>query len=232
MTEQGAAGENQILSLLVVLLADQEILLLGANGGGYMGIVFAEQLQNLAGLRGNGLHGAEQRGLLVQCLAGIGAESRGDAQNIILYKGVAGGIPCRVATGLTGGTQAAGGEGRGVRLALNQLLALKFHNGSAIAHRGNKAIVLLGGNAGERLEPVGIMGGALFDGPVLHNTGNHVGHVQIQRLALVNGGLQAFVGGAGKALLHYMLIEYHGAVDVLGVCCHIIYSFLSSPQCG
>ncbi len=221
MTEQGTASEDQILALLIILLADQEILLLGADGGGDMGAAFAKELQNLAGFGGDGLHGAEQGGLLIQCLAGVGAESSGNAQNVIFYKGIAGGIPCGIAAGLTGGTQTAGGEGGCVGLTLNELLTFKLHNGSAIAHGRHKPIVLLGGDAGEGLEPVGIMGGTLFDGPVLHNAGHNVRHIQIKGLALVDGCLQALVGGAGQTLLHNVLVEYHGAVDFLGVCCHI-----------
>ena len=85
--------------------------------------------------------------------------------------------------------------------------------------------MFLGGDAGERLEPVSIVGRTLFDGPVLHHAGDNIRNIQIQRLSLVNGGLEALVGGAGQTLLHNVLVEYHGAVDFLGVCCHIIYSF-------
>ena len=67
---------------------------------------------------------------------------------------------------------------------------------------------------------MGVMGGALFNGPVLHNAGHDIGDFQIQRFPLVDGGFEAFKGGAGKAFLHHMLVKYHGTVDFLGVCCH------------
>ena len=49
-TEQGAAGKDQILTCLVVLLLDKEVLLLGADGGGDVVHILAEQLQDTDGL--------------------------------------------------------------------------------------------------------------------------------------------------------------------------------------
>lgn len=49
----------------------------------------------------------------------------GDAQGLILDKGVAGGVPGGIAPGLGGGPQPAGGEAGGVRLAYDQLLGPK-----------------------------------------------------------------------------------------------------------
>ena len=74
----------------------------------------------------------KQRRLFVQRLAAIGAEGRGDAEDAVLDKGVRGGIPCGVAPGLKGGPQAAGGEAGGVRFALDELFAGKFHDDVAV----------------------------------------------------------------------------------------------------
>ena len=78
----------------------------------------------------------------------------------------------------------------------------------------DKAVVLFAGGAGQRLEPVGVMGGALLDGPAFHHAGHDVRHVQIQRLALLDGSLQALVGRAGQTLAHLMLVEDFAAVDL------------------
>ena len=48
--KQGAAGQNQVQALVVILFADQEVLLLRANGGGNALNILAEQVQYLAGL--------------------------------------------------------------------------------------------------------------------------------------------------------------------------------------
>ena len=224
--EQCAAGQHQVKALVVVLFLDEEVLLLGADGGSHAGHVLAEQMQHLAGLVGDGLHRAQQRGLLVQCLAGVGAERGGDAQRVVLYESVAGGVPGGVAAGLSGGAQAAGGEGGSIRLALDELLTGELHDGGAIRLGADKAVVLLTGDAGQRLEPVGVMGGALLDCPALHHAGHDVGDLQVQGLALLDRRLQAFVGRAGQTLTHLMLVENFAAVKFHNGCCHTSYSFM------
>ena len=84
----------------------------------------------------------------------------------------------------------------------------------------DEAVVLLTGDAGQGLEPVGVMGGALLDGPALHDAGHHVGHFQIERLTLFDGRLQALVGRAGQTLAHLMLVKDFAAVKFHDGCCH------------
>ena len=223
-TEQGAAGEDQVLTGLVVLFLDQEVLLLRADGGGNVVHILAEQLQDADGLAGQGVHGTQQGGLFVQCLAGVADKGGGDAQHVILDEGVAGGVPCGVAPGLAGGAQAAGGEGGSVGLAAHQLLAGELHDGGAVAHGGDEAVVLFTGDAGQRLEPVGVVGGTQLHGPALHDAGHHVGHLDIQRRPLVQGVLQALIRSARQALLHHMLVKDFAAVDLHNICCHKSYS--------
>ena len=75
-------------------------------------------------------HRAEQRGLLVERLAGPGTERGGDAQRravgVVEDEGGAGRVPGGVAAGLEGGADAARGEARGVGLAADQLLAAEL----------------------------------------------------------------------------------------------------------
>ena len=58
---------------------------------------------------------------------------------------------------------------------LIEFLAAELGEGLAVAGRGEEAVVLLGGQAGHRLEQVRVVRGALFDGPVLHGRGDGVG---------------------------------------------------------
>ena len=60
--EQRAAGQHQVQTLVVVLLADQEIFLLRADGGGDPVHILAEQVQHPARLVGQRGHRAQQRG--------------------------------------------------------------------------------------------------------------------------------------------------------------------------
>ena len=91
------------------------------------------------------------------------------------------GIPRRVASGFKGCPQAAGGEGRCVRLAPDELLAGEFHNDLATARSGlSEAVVLLCRDTRQRLEPVCEMGRAVFQRPsVFMTVGNVIGDIQI-----------------------------------------------------
>ena len=66
-------------------------------------------------------------------------------------------------------------------------------------------------DAGHGLEPVGVMGGALFQRPLLHGLGDGVGHVQRKVGALVDAALPGGVHVLGKPLLHGVRIEYVAA---------------------
>ena len=178
--EQGAAGVDQVPALQILLPVHQEILLLGTHRGEHLlGLSVAEQTQDAQTLGVDGLHGAQQRGLLVQGLPGVGDEDGGDAQDgtrgHLLYKGGRGHIPGGVAPGVVGGAQAAGGEGGGVGLAHDELLASELKDGLSVLRPGDKGVVLFGGDAGEGLEPVGVVGGPLLHRPVLHGVGHNVG---------------------------------------------------------
>ena len=214
-TEQRAAAEDQVLALTVHGAVHQEILLLGADrGANTFDIRVAKQLQDTHGLLVQGLHGAQQRGFFIQRLATVGTERCGDTQCLVLDKGVRGRIPGSVAPGLEGSTQAAGGEAGGIRLTLDQLFTGELHDDAAIRRGGNKAVVLLGGNAGQRLEPMCKVGRTVLDGPILHGLCHGVGHLTVQPAALVNGLFQRQIDVMGEPCLHHAVIKYQCAEDV------------------
>ena len=123
--EEGAAAQPQILTLEVQLAVNEEILLLGADLRRDLTDVLlaVEKMQQLHRFAANRLVRAQQRGLLVQRRAAVGAEHRRDAKAAVLDEGKGGGVPCAVAARLKGRAQTAGGEARGVGLAAHQLLA-------------------------------------------------------------------------------------------------------------
>ena len=210
--EEGAPGVLEILAPLVYALVDEKILLLGPDSGlDEAHVLVAKELDDTQALAADGLHRAQQRRLFIQRLAPVGAEGRRDAQHPVLDEGVGGGVPGGVAPGLEGGAQAAGGEGAGVRFALDELLAGKFHNDPAAAHGGDEAVVLLGGDAGHGLEPVGEVRRALFDGPVLHGVGHHRGGGGVETAPLVHGALNLSEHFLGQALPHDGVVENHAA---------------------
>ena len=212
---EGAAGVDQVLALFKDGLVDEKILLLrahiGADGGD---VLISEELQNPQALAVDGLHGAQQGRFLVQRLAPVRAESGGDAEHPVLDEGVGGGVPGGVAPGLEGGAQAAGGEGAGVRLTLDELLAGKLHDDLAAVHGRDKAVVLFGGDAGHGLEPVGKVGGALFDGPVLHGVGHYGGGGAVEPPSLVHGALHLSEHVLGQSRPHDGVVEDHGTESI------------------
>ena len=145
--EQGTARHDEVLTLYIVLLGNQEVLLLCANGRNNTMAVFAEELQNTLSLLVYSAHGTKKRGFLVERFTGVRAERGGDAQHFVLDERIAGGIPCGVAASLERGTQAAGGEARCIGLALDKLLAAEGHDSGAVTYGVQEAVMLFRGDA-------------------------------------------------------------------------------------
>ena len=118
-------------------------------------------------------------------------------------------IPCGIAARLKGGTQTAGGEGGGVRLAAHQLLAGEFHDDAAVRRGRDEAVVLLGGDAGEGLEPVGKVRCSLFKRPILHRVGDNARDSGVEMLAERHGAAQRLVGVPRQPLPHNAVVEHH-----------------------
>ena len=192
--EQGAPGVDQILALVVHFLINQEILLLGANGGtNALHILVAKELQDAHGLTVQRFHGAEQRRFLVQRLTAVGAERGGNAKGLSLNKSVRCGIPGGVASGFKGRPQAAGGEAGSIRLALDQFLAGKVHDDAAVRSGGDEAVMLFRSNSSQRLEPMGEVGSSIGDCPILHGGSNSIRDTGIQLCALIDGLAQRLI---------------------------------------
>ena len=78
--------------------------------------------------------------------------------------------------------------------------------------------MLLGGDAGHGLEPVGEVRYALLRCPILHGVGNNRSNLRIKMTTLINGLLQGLVGILGQMLLHYSIIKYVAAKDLIHMC--------------
>ena len=210
--KERAPAVDQVGASLVVLLLDEEVLLLGTDGGEDALGLAAEEGEHALGLRLERNLGAQKRRLLVQRLTGVGDEGRGDAEDLVLDEGRARGVPGCVAAGLEGGAQAAAREGGGVRLALDELLAREGHEDRAVVDGREEAVVLLGRDARERLEPVREVRGALLERPLLHRVRDLVGDVKIERLAVVDDLAKFLVRWLGEPLLHHGVREEQAAV--------------------
>ena len=184
-----------------------------------------EKLQNAHTLAVDGLHGAQQRRLLIQRLAAVGAERRGDAERPALEEGVGGRVPGGVAPRLEGGAQAAGGKAGSIRLALNQLLAGELQNDAAVRGGRNEAVVLLGSHIGHGLEPVGKVGRAPLHRPVPHGVRHRVSNGRVEALAPADGLLEGMIDLAGEPRFHRPLVKYQ-RTKIIGNACHIQHPFI------
>ncbi len=219
-SEEGAAGVDQVLALEVFLPVYDEIFLLRADGRNDLGGGgVAEQTQYPERLLLDGLHGAQKRSLLVQSLPGEGAEGSGNAENssgsIFPDECRGRAVPGGVAPCLKGGPQSSGGEGGSVRLALDQVLAGELHeDGAVLLGRRDKRIMFFSGKTGKRLEPVGVVGGAFFNGPFFNGGCHDIRSGGIQFLSALDGLVQFMVDALGEVLAHGLLIKYIGSEDI------------------
>ena len=123
-------------------------------------------------------------------------------------------IPRRVAARFEGGAHAARREARRVGLALDQFLAAELGDRLAVAGRRQKRVVLLGRDAGERLEPVRVVRGAVLDRPILHRRGDGVGDRGVERLAVRDRPAQRLVRGLRQPRLLFGVVEHEAAEPI------------------
>ena len=168
---------------------------------------------------GQRLDRSQQRDLGVECLTGPGDERGRNAEGDVVLspheEGGTGGVPCGVAAGLERCPEAARRKARGVWLALHQLGAgeVEYHASTPI--RPGQAVVLLGGQPREWLEPVGVMTRSVLDRPILHRGGHHVRDGRVERLSMIDGAKEASVHLLGKPLPHGAAGEYVRAEDAI-----------------
>ncbi len=219
--EQGASGVQQVGPAVEEALVDQEVLLLrsGERHDG-VGLFVAEELENALGLGCHRLLGAQQRRLEVQRVTGHRDENRWNAKSIAVrifqHVGRARDVPAGVSARLERGAQAAVREARGVRLALDQGLAGELGDRGTLAAGLEEAVVLFGGESGQRVEDVRVMRRTLLHRPVLHRHGDGVGHGRVERLGVVDRRHHRLVNGLRQPALHDRLAEDVRPEDLAG----------------
>ena len=110
-SEKCSACVNEILSLIVHLLVDEEVFLLrsdccsdGSN------VVLSEDLHDTQSLLVDGFHRTEQRCLLIECFSVVRAESCRNAEDAVLDECEGSRIPCGISSCLECCTDSAGRE--------------------------------------------------------------------------------------------------------------------------
>ena len=209
--EERAAGLDEVGALEVELSVDEEVLLLGAERDAHRLLGEAEAAHEARRRLLERLDGAQERRLAVERLAAVGAERGGDAERgavgVALDERGRGGVPRGVAARLERGADAAVREGRGVGLAEDEVLAGEGEDGLAAGGGLEEGVVLLGGAAVERHEPVREVRGAAVDGPFLHAVGDVGRDGGVERDAAVDGGEELLRDGLRKVLADGALAE-------------------------
>ena len=191
--KESPPGIDQVLPPKVFFPVDKKVLLLCADRGLYgAGTRIAEEAEQAERLPAERLHGAKERCLFVKRLSGKGAKRRRNAESHILplppEEGGACAVPDRIAPGLKGGPEPAGGKGGGIRLAPDKLPSGKFEDRLPLGiHGGEEAVVLLRRNAVQGLKPVGIMARSILYGPLPHRLCHGIRDRRVQLIALLHG---------------------------------------------
>ena len=162
VTHERAPSEQEVGTCGVEAFVDEEILLFPAEVGGDLLHRWVEVVTDVGSGHVHGMQGTQQRSLIVEGLACVRNENRGDAERVVDDEHRTGGVPRRIAAGLEGAADATRGEARRIGLLLNEQLTRELLHHSALAVVLDERVVLLGGAFGEGLEPVGVVGDSIL----------------------------------------------------------------------
>ena len=206
--EKCSSGVTQILALQKHFPVYQEVFLFRPDiGRDSLYAFIAEEFQNSQCLTVDSLHTPQQGSLLIQRLPAVGTECRRDAERFFLDKRIAGWIPGSVSSGFKRCAQAAGRKRRCIRLTLDQFLSGKFHDGTSVRRRIDKAVMFLGSNARQRLKPVCKMCSSVLHRPGAHGRSHRIGKLLIQRRPFLNGPVERLIDVLRQSGTHHFVIK-------------------------
>ncbi len=168
-------------------------------------------MQQLRGAGGQGLIAPEQSGFFVESISVVADEDRGNAKGAgsadLSKENWRSRIPCGISACLEGGAHSSRREAGGVWFGLDQLGSREPLDGVTGAIQREEGVVLLSGGSGLRLEPVAVVGDAVFHRPLFHGMCEGVGHFDIELLAGLSGGHEALEDIVRQLLLHLLQAE-------------------------
>ncbi len=210
--DERAAGHDQVLTQMVVILIDQEILLFRAAGRDHLFcLLVAEELQERASRLAQGFVRTQERQLFIERGAVIGDENSRDTEGVaeagLGDEGRAGRIPGGVAARLKGRPDPSGRKGTRIRLPLDELGPGEFLDDLARTDDRDKTVVFFRGQPRHRLEPVGIERRPARQRPIFHRRGDLVCLLQGNSLPLSDPALECRVRAGGDELLHRLGAE-------------------------
>ena len=201
---QCTSGHEQVGARGVESFVHQEIFLLPTQIGNDFFHVRIEVAAYVGGRFVYGMDGLFQGSLVVERLAGIRDENRGNHQGVAENEDGRSGVPGRIAARFERGADAPVGERRGIGFLLDELLAGKFFHHAAFAVVFHKSIMFLGRAFGERLEPVCTVGHAQLHGPFLHTGSHDIGRLQVERRTVVYHITHLFIY-VGREIFEHLL---------------------------
>ena len=215
VTHQRAARHQQVGTGGVEAFVNEEVFLFPAEVHLHLVYIVVEEAADVFGGLRDSVERTEQRGFVVERLAGVGDEDGGDAEGVVDDEHGRRRIPGAVASGLEGISYSAVGERGGVGFLLHEQLAAEGLDHTALAVVFDEGVVLLGGTLGEGLEPVGVVGDAHLLGPLLHPFGDGVGDGAVETGTVVDDVDEVVIHVGGQVLVHLLTVE-HVLAEVFG----------------
>ena len=157
----------------------------------------------------------QQRSLVVQRFTGVGDKDGRDTQGVSYDEGRRGGIPSGVATSLEGVTDTTVREAGGIRFLLDQQLAVELFDDATLSIMLYKGIMFFSRTLCQRMEPVGVVGSSLFQGPFLHACSHSIGYFAIEGSTVVDTVDQFLINLFRQILKHLCPVEDQLAI-ILG----------------
>mmetsp|Transcript_34007 Transcript_34007/g.76328 ORF Transcript_34007/g.76328 Transcript_34007/m.76328 type:complete len:324 (-) Transcript_34007:77-1048(-) len=235
LPKERAPCVHEVRPGLVMLGLNHEELLLPAKVAEHaLGVgADADVLEEAETMEGDGVHGPQEWGLLIDALAEVRHEGAGDVKAVVQHERRGGPVPGGEGCGRVGHAQAAVREGGAIRLPLKEALRrqaglhrLGYELGAKL--QVHQRVLLEGAEhaadraatATEREKPVGKIDGAALPGPGEDVVRNHL----LIRLRRGRAAHQALVEaghhGRGQSLRHDLVIEHTGAHLCQGVSGH------------
>ncbi len=219
--EHRAPRLEEVGPLHVEPAVDEKVLLLRAEGDLHMRLRLAELGHEALYRPGDGLYRPQEGRLHVERVARERAERRWDAQRrtvlVALDEGRRRRVPRRVAARLESGADATRREGRCVGLADDKVLAAELHDRLAVLELKER-VVLLGGGAGHREEPVRVVRRTAIHRPVADAVRDFARDRRIKRFSFPNRRLELLRRVLAQIFVDRLFAEHVGSEVGCGLC--------------
>ena len=208
VTHEGASCEEQVGTSRIETFIHKEIFLFPTQVGSHLLHVRVEITAHLRSCHIHGMEGTQERSLIVECLTAITDKDGWNTKCVVDDEHWTRWVPCRIATCLEGATNTARWERTGIRFLLNEQLAREFLHHTTFSIVLDEGVVLLGSPFSERLEPVGVVGDAIFGSPLLHTCCHSICYVAVEACTIVNYVNHLLIHILWQVLVHLFAVEH------------------------